>query len=227
MRILLIEDNADLADAVIRRLRRSGHTVDWQADGLTASGLLEYERYDLVVLDIGLPRMDGISILERMRERGDDTPTLMLTARADIEDRVNALDVGADDYMGKPFDFREFEARCRALIRRRQVHSTSTVHVGALTLDHAARRLFLHGKPVELPRREYSLLEILVGHLGHVVEKQELASRLFGFDDSGGPNAVELYVGRLRKRLGSDVIRISTVRGVGYMAEAAVTPGHG
>jgi two-component system response regulator TctD len=227
VRILLIEDNADLADAVTRRLRRSGHTVDWQGDGLAASSLLEYECYDLVVLDRGLPRMDGIAILSRMRKRGDATPILMLSARADIEDRVNALDVGADDYLGKPFDFREFEARCRALMRRRQAHAASTVHIGALTLDHAARRLVLHGETVDVPRREYSLLEILVGQLGQVVDKQELTNRLFGFDSGGGPNAVELYVGRLRKRLGDDVLRISTVRGVGYMAEAMVSPAHG
>ncbi|WP_049623770.1 response regulator transcription factor [Frateuria defendens] len=224
MRILLVEDNPDLADAVTRRLRRSGHTVDWEQDGLRASGLLEYERFDLVVLDIGLPRLDGIGVLSRMRERGDATPTLMLTARADIEDRVNALDLGADDYLGKPFDFREFEARCRVLLRRPRAQAASVVRIGPLSLDHAARRATLHEQPLELPRREYSLLEILVGQLGEVIDKQELANRLFGFHDVGGPNAVELYVGRLRKRLGHDALRISTVRGVGYLAEAVETP---
>jgi two-component system response regulator TctD len=220
MRILLVEDHLDLAHAIARRLRRGGHSVDCEADGLRASGLLEYERYDLLVLDIELPRMDGFAILHRIRDRGDDTPTLMLTARADIEDRVSALDIGADDYLAKPFDFREFEARCRALLRRRQPHATSAVHIGELCLDHAARRASLRGVPIELPRREYSLLEILVGELGHVIDKRALASRLFGFDDSGGPNAIELYVGRLRKRLAGSGLVIRTVRGTGYLAEA-------
>ncbi|WP_266156983.1 response regulator transcription factor [Dyella silvatica] len=220
MRILLVEDHAELAHTIARRLRRGGHTVDWQADGMRASGLLEYERYDLVVLDIGLPRLDGIGILRHMRDRGDHTPALMLTARAEIEDRVSALDVGADDYLGKPFDFRELEARCRALLRRSQAHGVSVIHIGGLRLDHAARRLTLHGQPIDLPRREYSLLEMLIGQLGQVIDKQELTNRLFGFAEHGGPNAIELYVGRLRKRLGDTAVRIQTVRGVGYMAEA-------
>jgi len=123
MRLLLVEDNPDLADAIIRRMRRSGHAVDWQADGLAAASVLRYQSFDLVVLDIGLPKLDGLRVLAGMRERGDSTPVLMLTARDGIEDRVQALDVGADDYLGKPFDFREFEARCRVLLLPR-VRST-------------------------------------------------------------------------------------------------------
>jgi two-component system response regulator TctD len=220
VRILLVEHNADLAGAVGRRLRHGGHAVDWEADGLTANVLLAYERYDLVILDSGPPRMDGVAILSHMRDRGDTTPALVLTVRTDTDGCIHALDAGADDCLAKPFDMGEFEARCRALLRRRQVHAASTVRIGALVLDHAARRVLLHGATVHLPRREYSLLEILVGRLGQVVHKQDLANRLFGFDEGGGPNAVEVYIGRLRRRLGDDVLRISTVRGVGYMAEA-------
>jgi len=190
MRLLLVEDNPDLADAIIRRMRRSGHAVDWQADGLAAASVLRYQSFDLVVLDIGLPKLDGLRVLAGMRERGDSTPVLMLTARDGIEDRVQALDVGADDYLGKPF-------------------------------DNAAHRVSLDGEPIELPNREYRLLEILVGRLGQVVGKDEIGNGLFGFDDEAGPNAIELYVGRLRKKLAGAPLRITTVRGVGYLLEAS------
>jgi two-component system response regulator TctD len=222
MRILLVEDNADLADAIVRRMRRSGHAVDWQADGARAAGVLRYQAFDLVVLDIGLPGQDGMSLLSGLRERGDGTPVLMLTARDGIEDRVAALDVGADDYLAKPFDFREFEARCRVLMRRSRGHASAALQVGSLIFDSAAHQVTLAGEPVELPNREFRLLEILLGRLGQVVSKDEIGKGLFGFDDEVGPNAIELYVGRLRKRLGETPLRIVTVRGAGYKAEAAV-----
>ncbi|WP_269790199.1 response regulator transcription factor [Stenotrophomonas sp. Iso1] len=219
MRLLLVEDNPDLADAIIRRMRRSGHAVDWQADGLAAASVLRYQNFDLVVLDIGLPKLDGLRVLAGMRERGDSTPVLMLTARDGIEDRVQALDVGADDYLGKPFDFREFEARCRVLLRRTRGQASEVVQVGGFQFDNAAHRVSLDGEQIELPNREYRLLEILVGRLGQVVGKDEIGNGLFGFDDEAGPNAIELYVGRLRKKLAAAPLRITTVRGVGYMLE--------
>ncbi|WP_082448169.1 response regulator transcription factor [Xylophilus sp. Leaf220] len=219
MRILLVEDTPDLADAVLRCLRRMGHAADWQSDGQAADGLLEHHAFDLVVLDIGLPRMDGTEILARMRGRGDKTPVLMLTARADIEDRVAALDGGADDYLGKPFDFREFEARCRALLRRPQGQAEAVLQIGPLAIDSAARRATLFGQRIDLPNREFSLLEILVGRLGRAVTREEIAAKLFGFDDEAGPNAIDVYVGRLRRKLGEGALRITTVRSVGYIAE--------
>ncbi|WCE06174.1 response regulator transcription factor [Pseudoxanthomonas sp. JBR18] len=222
MRILLVEDNVDLADAIVRRMRRSGHAVDWQHDGVGAASVLRYQSFDLVVLDIGLPRLDGLSLLGDLRERGDATPVLMLTARDGIEDRVNALDVGADDYLAKPFDFREFEARCRVLLRRSRGQATAAVQVGGLVFDSAAHTVQVDGVALELPNREFRLLEILLGRLDQVVSKDEIAKGLFGFDDEAGPNAIELYIGRLRKKLGDAApLRITTVRGVGYKAETA------
>ncbi len=224
MRILVIEDDADLADALVRRLRRIGHAVDWQHDGLAAYGVLEYEVFDLIVLDVGLPRLSGIEILERLRNRGDKTPVLMLTARADIEDRVHALDAGADDYLAKPFDFRELEARCRALLRRPGGQAAGVLQFGNLVIDSAARHVSVDGRRLELPNREYSLLEILVAGLGRVVSKDEIARRLFGFDDEAGPNAIEVYIGRLRRKLAGTPLHIETQRGVGYIASAEVPP---
>ena len=229
MRMLLVEDNADLADAIVRRMRRNGHAVDWQSDGLTAASVLRYEPFDVVVLDIGLPRLDGLRLLADLRERGDTTPVLMLTARDGIEDRVKALDAGADDYLAKPFDFREFEARCRVLVRRSRGQASEVLQIGALAFDNAAHRLTLGGEIIDLPNREYRLLEILLGRLGQLVSKDEIAKSLFGFDDEAGPNAIELYIGRLRKKLAGAPLRIVTVRGAGYMAEpsdAADTQDH-
>ncbi|MGH8081791.1 MAG: response regulator [Lysobacter sp.] len=225
MRILLVEDNADLADAIVRRMRRDGHAVDWQSDGLQAANVLRYQAFDLIVLDIGLPRLNGLSLLAGLRERGDTTPVLMLTARDGIEDRVKALDSGADDYLSKPFDFREFEARCRVLLRRNRGQAAGVVQIGALSFDAGAHRVTLDGEAIEVPNREFRLLEILIGKLGQVVSKDEIGNGLFGFDDEAGPNAIELYVGRLRKRLAAAPLRILTVRGAGYMIEAAAAAG--
>lgn len=224
MRILVIEDDDDLADALVRRLRRVGHAVDWQSDGLIASGVLEYEHFDLIVLDVGLPRLSGLDILMRLRERGDKTPVLMLTARADIEDRVNALDVGADDYLGKPFDFRELEARCRALLRRPTGHVSEITRFGGLTIDGAARQVTFGEVRLDLPKREYSLLEILLRGLGRVLSKEEISRKLFAFDDEAGPNAIEVYIARLRKKLDGTPLRIETSRGAGYILHADRPP---
>lgn len=219
MRILVVEDDADLGDAVLRRLRRDGHAVDWQRDGQRADEVLRYQRYELIVLDIGLPRRDGFSVLRALRGRGELTPVLMLTARSEIEDRVGALDVGADDYLSKPFDFREFDARCRALLRRAQGLASGVTTIGDLVFDRAAKTATLDGVSLDLPRREYRLLEIFIGNLGRTLSKDEIASQLFDFDDEAGANAIELYVGRLRRKLG-DALTIRTMRCLGYVAEA-------
>lgn len=219
MRIMVVEDDADLGDAITRRLRNEGHAVDWQADGKNADEVLQYQDYELVVLDIGLPRRDGFAILRALRARGDKTPVLMLTARSDIEDRIGALDVGADDYLSKPFDFREFDARCRALLRRSQGLASSVTRIGELVFDRTAKTATLAGQVLDLPRREYRLLEIFIGNLGRVLSKDDIASQLFDFDAEAGANAIELYVGRLRKKLG-DALSIRTMRGMGYVAEA-------
>ncbi|WP_058833554.1 response regulator transcription factor [Luteimonas abyssi] len=219
MRILLIEDNPDLADAIVRRMRRSGHAVDWQADGARAAEVLGYERFDLVILDIGLPGLDGRRLLAQLRARGNDVPVLMLTALDGIENRIEALDAGADDYLAKPFDFRELEARCRVLLRRSGGKASEVVRIDGLVFDNAAHALVLDGVPIELPNREYRLLEILIGRLDQVVGKDEIGGQLFGFDDDVGPNAIELYIARLRRKLAQAPVRIVTVRGVGYRLE--------
>jgi len=221
MRLLLVEPNPDIADAIIRRMRRSGHALDWQADGLGAHRVLGHERFDLVVLDVDLPKLDGVQVLRRMRARGDATPVLMLSACAGIEARVQVLNSGADDVLGKPFDFREFEARCRVLLRRSRGQSSAQVRIGDLVFDDVAHRVSLDGKAIELPNREYRLLEILIRRLGQVVSKGEISRGLFGFDDEAGPNAIELYIGRLRRKLTHAPVAITTVRGVGYLLDAA------
>lgn len=219
MRILVVEDDVDLGDAVLRHLRREGYAVDWLRDGQAAEEVLLYQEYELIVLDIGLPRKDGFALLRSLRQRGSRTPVLMLTARSNIEDRVGALDVGADDYMSKPFDVREFDARCRALLRRSQGVASGVTTIGALVFDRGAKTAKLDGVPLKLPNREYRLLEIFVGNVGRVLSKDDIASRLFDFDDEAGANAIELYVGRLRKKL-DGFLTIRTMRGLGYVAEA-------
>lgn len=223
MRILVVEDDPDLGDALLKRLRREGHAVDLQTDGEAANDVLSYQNYEVVVLDIGLPGMDGFEVLRAMRRRGSLTPVLMLTARSNIEDRVDALDVGADDYLSKPFDFREFDARCRALLRRSQGMASNVTEVGGLVFDRNAKLVQIGDTQLSLPNREFRLLEILIGNLGRVLSKDQISSQLFDFDDDAGPNAIELYVGRLRRKL-EGALAIRTVRGVGYVAEApAVT----
>lgn len=219
MRILVVEDDPDLGDALLKRLRREGHAVDWQSDGEAADDVLSYQDYEVVVLDIGLPGMNGFEILRAMRRRGSLTPVLMLTARSNIEDRVDALDVGADDYLSKPFDFREFDARCRALLRRSQGMASNVIAIGELVFDRNAKLVRIGDTQLTLPNREFRLLEILIGNMGRVLSKDQISSQLFDFDDEAGPNAIELYVGRLRRKLES-ALTIRTVRGVGYVAEA-------
>lgn len=222
MRILVVEDDPDLGDALSRRLRRDGHGADWVQDGETADSVLGYQDYDLVVLDIELPGMNGFEVLRALRARGCRTPVLMLTARSQIEDRVGALDLGADDYIPKPFDIREFEARCRALLRRSSGVVTNVTTVGSLVFDRASKSARIGDTQLHLPNREYRLLEIFISSLGKAISKEQIAAQLFNFDDEAGNNAIELYVGRLRRKLG-DALTIRTVRGFGYLAEADIS----
>jgi two-component system, OmpR family, response regulator TctD len=219
VRILIVEDDKDLGDALLRQLRREGHAVDWQCDGAAAAEVLRFQQYELIVLDIGLPRLNGFGILKELRSRGVPTPVLMLTARSAVEDRVTALDVGADDYLSKPFDFREFYARCRALMRRSQGIASGVTTVGRLVFDRNAKLVAIGDTQLSLPNREFRLLEIFIGNLGKSLSKEQIAAQLFDFDDDASENAIELYVGRLRRKLG-DSLNIRTIRGIGYLAEA-------
>ena len=219
MRILIVEDTADLSEAIAGRLRKSGYAVDLVGDGEGADELLRSENYNLVVLDLMLPGMGGKEVLYRLRQRRSRTPVLVLTARCDVDDKVGALDYGADDYLVKPFDFRELEARCRALLRRPHGMAASEVTFGDLVFDGAARRVTVATRPVELGSREFRLLELLLANLNRVLSKDALLDQLFGFDDAVAPNAIELYVSRLRRKLEGSAVRIRTLRGLGYVAE--------
>lgn len=217
MRILLVEDTHDVGEAICRRFQQTGHTVDWETDGNAASDILSFTGYDLVILDVMLPGLDGFSILKRLRQSKIGVPVLVLTARSEIDDRVSALDLGADDYLMKPFDFRELEARARVLLRRRSGgEPTNVIACGDITLDRTNRSVMVGKREVQLKRREMTLLEILASRPGKVFSKEELLDQLFGFEEAAGTNAIELYVGRLRKKLEGAKARIVTLRGVGY-----------
>lgn len=215
MRILLAEDTADVAEAIIAHLARIGHTVDWQSHGHAAAAFVT-EPYDLLILDVMLPQEDGFSLLQRVRAKGLSTPVLMLTACAEIEERVRALDLGADDYLIKPFDFRELEARVRVLLRRSGGEATNMLTCANVSIDRKSRTVSLNGLPLELTRREVSLLEIIAARPGRVFGKDELMDRLFSVDDAPNANTVEQYVGRLRKKLSDAAFEIRTLRGLGY-----------
>jgi len=217
MRILLVEDTRDVGEAIVQRLTRIGHAVDWQMHGDEAMAVIEGgATYDLAIFDVMLPGADGFTLLRRMRSLGSNTPALVLTARSRIEDRVDALDIGADDYLVKPFDFRELEARVRALMRRSGGDATNLLHCGDITIDRLTRMVKVGGMEVHLKRRELTLLEILAGRPGRVFSKDDLLDRMFGFDEAPTANAVEVYVGRLRQKIEGAKARIVTVRGFGY-----------
>ena len=219
MRILIVEDTCDLADAIAGRLRKLGHAVDTVEDGEEADELLRREQYHLVVLDLMLPGIGGKEVLGRLRRRRTRTPVLVLTARSGVDDKVGLLDQGADDYLVKPFDFRELEARCRALLRRPQGMAASAVEFGNLVFDNGAKRVSVDGATVELSAREFRLLELLLANLGRVLSKDALLDQLFGLDDAVAPNAIELYVSRLRRKLDRSAVKIRTLRGLGYVTE--------
>ncbi|MEI4471190.1 response regulator transcription factor [Frigidibacter sp. MR17.24] len=217
MRILLIEDNDELADTILDRLRSEGHAVDREADGAEADALLHHAQFDLVLLDVNLPGRNGYEILRALRSRGDTTPVLMLTARSEIDDRVVGLDAGADDYMVKPFDFRELSARCRMLARRRSGLASNVFEAGPLRFDRAARHATLAGRDLDLRAREVQLLEILIDNLGRVLTKEEVADKLYTFDQAPSLNAVEQILARLRRKIEGSTLLVRTARGLGYL----------
>jgi len=223
MRVLIAEDDPVLADGLTRSLRGSDYAVDCVIDGGEADLVLTAQNYDLVILDLALPRLDGYEILRRLRRRGSKTPVLILTARDALEDRVKGLDLGGDDYLTKPFDLPELEARVRALIRRGQSGGGSILSHGALTLDTTGRRATLDGEPLDLSARELGVLEVLMLRSGRVVNKDQLAEQLYGWDEEVGVNAIEVYVHRLRRKLEPAGVTIRTIRGLGYLLEK---PGH-
>ena len=220
MRLLVVEDNPALGRSVESAFRAKGYAVDLVESGESADSALHTQDYDLVILDLGLPDLDGLEVLRRLRGRRSRVPVLVLTARDGIQDRVQGLNLGADDYLCKPFAVAELEARAGALIRRGVGGAAAVIAHGRLTLDTAARLACVDGEPVDLPRRELNLLEVLLVHRGRVVAKQALHDKLFGFDDEAGVNAVEIYVHRLRKKLEPVGVRIRTVRGLGYLLES-------
>jgi len=219
MRILVVEDDTVLAAALTRALTQAAYVVDLAEDGEIANEALRTNTYDLVVLDIALPKLDGLSVLKRMRDRRSHVPVLVLTARDTLEDRVLGLDLGADDYMTKPFDLPEFEARVRALIRRGHNNAGTTMTHGRLRFDTAARRLFYGDQPIEMSARELALTELLLARQGKVVSKEQIIDQLFGFGEDVGSNAIEVYVHRVRRKLEPLGIEIRTVRGMGYLLD--------
>ena len=219
MRVLVVEDDSVLAAALVRALTQAAYAVDLAGDGEAAQTALAAAAYGLVVLDLALPNVDGLAVLRRLRERRSTVPVLVLTARDTLEERVEGLDAGADDYMTKPFDLPEFEARVRALIRRGQLNAGVELTHGRLRLDTAARRLFHDGVPVDMSAREFALTEILLARQGRVVSKEQLIDQMFGFGDEVGANAIEVCMHRVRRKLEPLGIEIRTVRGMGYLLD--------
>jgi two-component system OmpR family response regulator len=223
MRLLIVEDDAPLAAGLCRILEAEGHAVDVTSRGEEAVAAASQERFDLVILDIGLPQMDGFEVLRRLRagksENGGPVPVLVLTARDAIDDRVRGLDLGADDYMVKPFAMPELTARVRALLRRSQSQSGPRIVHGPLVLDTVARRAFLRNEPLELAAREWAVLEVLLAKVEKIVSKEAIIQAVAGWGEELSPNAIEVYVSRLRSKLEPAGVRIRTVRGFGYMLE--------
>ncbi|MBT5302831.1 MAG: response regulator transcription factor [Tateyamaria sp.] len=216
MKFLLVEDNIELARAISSRLRLDGHVIDHAAKLEDASEFISTGEYDLILLDIMLPDGDGRMFLKQHRANDLDTPVIILTARSQVSDRIGSLDLGADDYITKPFDHAELEARCRAVLRRKAGKARSIFEMGGIVFDPVAGYLFVQGEAVKLRNRELRLLELLVNAQGQIFSKQKLVDRLFSYDDDVSENAIEVYIGRLRKHLEGSNLKIKTLRGLGY-----------
>jgi two-component system response regulator TctD len=219
MRFLLIEDNMQLAEAVVDRLMLDGHVVDHAPDIQTAHEFTATTTYDLILLDIMLPDGDGRTFLAQHRKQEESTPVIVLTARSEIADRVGLLDLGADDYMVKPIDFSELEARCRAVLRRRGGAAQNLLTLGNLRFDSLSGTLKLPDQDIQLRTRELRLFEVLANAPGRVFSKSTLVDRLFSYDEDVTENAIEVYIGRLRRHLDSSTVKITTIRGLGYKLE--------
>lgn len=219
MRILIAEDDQVLADGLLRTLRKGGYAVDQVSSGSEADAALSDHEFDLVILDLGLPKLHGLEVLRKMRARGTATPVLILTAADSVEQRVKGLDLGADDYMAKPFALQELEARVRALARRGLGSAAAVIKHGPLSFDTSGRVAYLNEQMVELSARELSLLEVLLQRAGRLVSKDQLVERLCEWGDEVSNNAIEVYIHRLRKKIEQGPVRIATVRGLGYCLE--------
>jgi two-component system, OmpR family, response regulator len=215
MRLLLVEDDAMIGEAVLDALRAEHYAVDWVRDGAMADSALRTETYDLVLLDLGLPKRDGLDVLRGLRSRGAHMPVLVATARDAVGDRVAGLDAGADDYVVKPYDTDELLARIRALIRRSAGRGEPVFSHKGVTLNPATREAAIHGEAVTLSAREWAVLEPMLARPGVVFSRSQLEEKLYGWKDDISSNAVEVYVHGLRKKLGSELIQ--TVRGLGYL----------
>ena len=214
MRLLLVEDDRMIGESVSDGLAREGHVVDWVRDGVAAEHAIAAQPYAAVLLDLGLPRRDGLEVLRRLRGVRNDVPVLVITARDAVSDRVSGLDAGADDYLVKPFDLDELAARVRALSRRAGGRATPVVQHGPVTLDPATRQVTVRGRAVPLSGREFALLEALTSRPGIVLSRAQLEERLYGWQDEVASNAIEVHIHNLRRKLGADVIR--SERGLGY-----------
>lgn len=219
MRILIAEDDEVLADALTRSLRHSGYAADHVKDGMEADAALSASEFDLLILDLGLPRLSGLELLKRLRARNCQVPVLILTAMDGVENRVRGLDLGADDYLAKPFALAELEARVRALTRRGQSVASPVLTHGHLTFDQVGRVARVDGELLELSARELALLEIFIQRSGRMLSKQQLLDHLCQWGEEVSTNAIEVYVHRLRKKLEAGGVRILTVRGLGYCLE--------
>lgn len=220
MRILVVEDDAPLARSIMSLLRAAGHAVDHVATGRDALLVIAGEPYSLILLDVGLPDLDGFEVLARLRRGGERVPVLMLTARDALDDRVRGLDLGADDYLRKPFAPEELEARIRALGRRRGGDPTPEIALGALTINRSTGEAKIAGRRLDLRRREWAVLDALAARAGQIVAREILLGEVFEFDAPVGPNAIEVHITRLRAKLAPDGPEIRTVRGVGYFLDA-------
>ncbi|MGE0116015.1 MAG: response regulator [Steroidobacteraceae bacterium] len=223
MRVLLVEDDSLLGKAVRTGLEQQDHAVDWVQDGAAAELALMTSDYAAMVLDIGLPRQDGMTLLRKIRAKGKQIPVVIITARDDIADRVAGLDSGADDFIVKPFDLQELGARLRAVVRRASGRASSDIVHGSLKVDPAARTVVLDGKPIPLTAREFAILTHLLEHRGRVLSKQQLQESLYSWSDEIESNTVEVHVHHLRRKLGRDLIK--TMHGMGYMIDERIQTG--
>ena len=224
MRILIAEDDQVLADGLVRSLRHGGYAVDHVDNGASADSALLSSEFDLLILDLGLPKVSGFDVLRKLRSRSSQVPVLVLTAADNVEDKVRGLDLGADDYMAKPFSLQELEARVRALTRRGLSGAAPIIKHGPLTFDQVGRVAYIHDQMVDLSARELSLLEVFLQRTGRLVSKDQLVDHLCEWGDEVSTNAIEVYVHRLRKKIEIGPVRIATVRGLGYCLEKLPTP---
>ncbi|WP_037154992.1 response regulator [Rhizobium freirei] len=221
MRLLIVEDNRELASWLGKALRQAQYVVDIAYDGEDAEHMLKVAAYAIVILDLSLPKMDGLTILKRLRQSGNKVPVIILTANASLDGRVAGLDSGADDYLAKPFEIAELEARIRAAVRRGHDRAAPEIAVGDLVFDGGTRQFYLAGEALALTPREHAVLEHLVMKAGTTVTKATLSESVFGFDDLADTSAIEIYVHRVRKKLEGSTVQIATLRGLGYLLRHA------